>query len=291
MTGEQKANPYNARKEYTKDQSEVERGVVSANDVGVALNGRKEKRSVVIDHRPEEQAPVQKEVQTQVYSPVDYKKRYDDLKRHYDSKVNEWKSKQSDLEEQLAKNRPKYTPPKSEEELAKFKETNPDLFEVVETIAHQITNKEAEGLKKKLEFVEREKAIQVRNAAERELRLMHPDIDNLRQSKDFHDWVKVQPQEMQDWVYKNYADPNKAAKVITMYKAEHGQRTEPPKQATTRPMNPAAQQVRTPRAQEPVSSSPKVWTTSEIAALSISDYAKLQSEIMQAQREGRVIRR
>ena len=39
------------------------------------------------------------------YKKPDYKKRYDDLKRHYDSKLNEFKSREQELLEEATKNR------------------------------------------------------------------------------------------------------------------------------------------------------------------------------------------
>ena len=54
----------------------------------------------------------------------DFKKRYDDLKSHYDRKVNEWKEKEKTLNEQV---QPTYKVPKSPEELAMFKEKAPLL--------------------------------------------------------------------------------------------------------------------------------------------------------------------
>ena len=40
-------------------------------------------------------------VESNPYTKVDYKKRYDDLKRYYDRKLGEWNSKESDLKVQL----------------------------------------------------------------------------------------------------------------------------------------------------------------------------------------------
>ena len=75
-------------------------------------------------------------VETNPYNKVDYKKRYDDLKRYYDRKLGEWTSKENDLKTQLRENRPKYTPPKSKEELDSFKKDYPDIYGVVETVSH-----------------------------------------------------------------------------------------------------------------------------------------------------------
>ena len=66
-------------------------------------------------------------VEANPYKKVDYKKRYDDLKRYYDRSLNEWKKSEADLKTQLRDNRPKYTPPKSKEELDSFKKDYPDI--------------------------------------------------------------------------------------------------------------------------------------------------------------------
>ena len=68
------------------------------------------------------------------YKKPDYKKRYDDLKKHYDNKLNEFKTREEELKNQVQQ--PEYKAPKSEEELEKFKQDYPDVYEVVETVAH-----------------------------------------------------------------------------------------------------------------------------------------------------------
>ena len=47
------------------------------------------------------------------YKKPDYKKRYDDLKRHYDSKLNEFKSREQELLEEATKNKADYQAPKT----------------------------------------------------------------------------------------------------------------------------------------------------------------------------------
>ena len=68
----------------------------------------------------------------------DYKKRYGDLKKHYDNKLNEWKQQQELLEAQLSmaeKSSELPALPKTEEELTEFREKYPDVYDVVETIS------------------------------------------------------------------------------------------------------------------------------------------------------------
>ena len=66
---------------------------------------------------------------------VNYKKRYDDLKRHYDHKLNEWRTKEQTLMAEKKLGNTKL--PKTPEELEQFKTSYPDVYAVVETVAHQ----------------------------------------------------------------------------------------------------------------------------------------------------------
>jgi len=84
------------------------------------------------------------------YKKPDYKKRYDDLKRHYDSKLNEFKSREQELIEEATKNRTEYKAPKSAEELEEFKNQYPDVYEVVETVAHLQSETKAKVLEERL---------------------------------------------------------------------------------------------------------------------------------------------
>ena len=82
------------------------------------------------------------------YKKPDYKKRYDDLKRHYDTKLNEFKHREEELLNQVQQ--PEYVAPKTEEELEKFKTDYPDVYEVVETVAHMQSESKAKVLEERL---------------------------------------------------------------------------------------------------------------------------------------------
>ena len=97
-------------------------------------------------------------VETNPYNKVDYKKRYDDLKRYYDRKLGEWTSKESDLKTQLRENRPKYTPPKSKEELDSFKKDYPDIYGVVETVSHLQSENQMQSLQEEVRLFEKAKS-------------------------------------------------------------------------------------------------------------------------------------
>ena len=65
------------------------------------------------------------------YKRPDYKKRYDDLKRHHDRTVNSLRTKNQELLEEASVNRTEYIAPKTEEELEEFKQSYPEVYEVV----------------------------------------------------------------------------------------------------------------------------------------------------------------
>ena len=103
---EPQANPYNAKKDWaTPIQSNTE----DANGLFF------EHSQATSDEAPEEtEKPKQKR--------ANYKKRYDDLKRHHDSKIAEFKQREQELLASTQSNKPVYQAPRSPEELEEFKE-------------------------------------------------------------------------------------------------------------------------------------------------------------------------
>lgn len=273
MTDETKiANPYNARKEYDTG-TESPRGVLSADE---SLHQTKK-----VPNNTEEQK-VSDGDEDKPYHKVNYKKRYDDLKRHYDSKVNEWKQKEQNLQSQA----PKYEVPKTPEDLANFKNQYPEVYGTIETVAYEMSKKQISELQEKLNrFEARENQIQ-RNEAESELAKEHPDFKELRSSPVFHKWVQDQPAEIQNWLYKSL-DPKLAAKAISLFKKEiqwEAKRNVPSNKD-------ASSSVRTKGTNgRDIDPRDKIWTTSEIKKLSSKEFESLSNDIDKAYKEGRVIK-
>jgi hypothetical protein len=63
-----------------------------------------------------------------------------------------------------------------------------------------------------------------RKEAEQQLVQVHPDFNVIRQDAAFHDWVALQPQNIQDSLYKNNTDARAAARAIDLYKSDTGKR-------------------------------------------------------------------
>jgi hypothetical protein len=74
--------------------------------------------------------------------------------------------------------------PKSPEELDRFKQEYPDVFEVVETIATMKAQERSSGLEQELEVIrEREKELKVQSAY-RELTNNHPDFNEIKADEE-----------------------------------------------------------------------------------------------------------
>jgi len=131
------ANPYNAKKRSADDSL----AYLAPRKEAVISNGRK---PILEEEATTETAPQEatkeddsyKEEPNEKFKKVDFKKRYDDLKKHYDRKLGDWRSKEQALKAEMLSNRPTYTTPKTPEELATFREDYPDVYDVVETVAH-----------------------------------------------------------------------------------------------------------------------------------------------------------
>ena len=288
VSNEEQANPYNLKKSwhegtdepfksaeqlYFEDPSEKNK-LFKSNDV----NEAEQVGNVEVDNLD---AP-----KDEPYKKPDYKKRYDDLKRHYDSKLNEFKKREEELIKQAV---PEYRAPKTPEELEEFKKSYPDVFEVVETVAHMQSESKAKVLEERLsKLQEREQEIS-QQEAEKRLRERHPDFDDIRNSDDFHKWAKEQPSSIQSWIYDNADDADLASRAIDLFKRDLG--IDVPEKVTksSSKTESAADMVSTKTtAVEPKSE--KVWSEREIAAMSMDEFDKYESEISEAMQQGRIVK-
>ena len=219
-----------------------------------------------------------------------YKKRYDDLKKKYDQKLGEFKQRELNFEAQLQATQPQYEAPKSQEEIQQFKEANPDLYDTVESVAHNIAADQVNNLHPRLSALEqRENEIAIREA-EQAMKQNHPDYDDIRGSDDFHTWAEDQPDQIQDWIYRNPDNVQLASKAIDLYKMESGKgQSSPKRRSNSAPQSEisAADMVSTKTTNvEPQQA--KIWTETEIAKMSLDQFDKHEEEIRQAIDEGRV---
>jgi len=282
---EEIANPYNEKKSWHSD--EADKPFQSAD--GMFFTEPQSVTSNEEVEQPVEQEANEDSPKDQPYKRPDYKKRYDDLKKHYDTKLNEFKSREQELLEEATKNRQTYKAPKSQEELEAFKKEYPDVYEVVETVSHLQASERSKDLEAKLEALQQREKELIRKDAEKRLNERHPDFEDIRNSDDFHDWAKSQPQSIQDWVYKNADDADLASRAIDLFKRDIGMDSKPKKSNSKKTKSSAADMVSTKTTSvEPKQE--KVWTTKEISAMSMDEFDKYEEEISKAMHEGRIQR-
>jgi hypothetical protein len=216
----------------------------------------------------------------------DYKKRYDDLKKHYDAKIEEHKSKEQellDLAKQASGGGANYTPPKTPEELTQFKQQYPDVYNVIETVAHSQAENKTKALQDEIKDLQGDRQRLTKEKAEQELLRLHPDFMDIKADENFITWLQDQPPSIADGVTKNNTDAKWAARVIDLYKADKGiSRTL--KQQSTKT---AADFVPTKRKSEP-SKGKKEWSAEEIRRMKPHEFEKYEKEIDLARREGRI---
>ena len=209
-----------------------------------------------------------------------YKKRYGDLRRHTQKIQDENKRQLQKLQDQVeALTKKQVKLPKSDEELERWTEQYPDVAKIVETIASKKAMEASNDVEEKLRRVEELELRIEREKAETELSRLHPDYDDLRQDKDFHDWVNEQPKWIQSALYENDTDFLGAAKAIDLYKSETGKKT---KNKDTG----AAKSVRTSKRSEELTEGKNSWSESRVRQLSGADFERFQEDIEKAIRSG-----
>jgi len=277
----QKANPYNAKKDWhdVKDKPFVssdslffENPVSTEHDESDAIEAEKQEVEASKD-KP--------------YKQPNYKKRYDDLKTHYDSRLNEFKAREQELIQEAVSNRPEYKAPKSAEELEKFKNEYPDVYEVVESVAHMQSENQVAELQTRLDAMQGRETEILKREAEKDLREKHPDFDNIRNSDEFQDWATLQPESIKDWIFNNPSDATLASRALDLFKKDIG--LEQPKSNSKQTKQSAADMIST-KTTSVDTNQQRVWSEREIAAMSVAEFDKYESEISDAMQEGRIIK-
>ena len=278
-------NPYNMRKSWHTEDVMPKEGL-SADSLFVPP----ERKTQEVTEGQEEikEKPVEK---SKPYSKPNYKKRYDDLKKHYDSKLNEFRSREQELIQEATALRPEYTAPKTVEELEQFKAQYPDVYDVVETVSHLQSEAKVDELNSKIASLQERESAALRKEAEAELLSNHPDFATIRESDDFHQWAESQPEDIQAWVYNNPNNVRLASRAIDLFKQDIGLASQGKKQTSNKSKSSsssAADMVSTKTTTIDATAEPKIWTQEEIAALPMDEFDRLESEIDKALDEGRV---
>ena len=217
-----------------------------------------------------------------------FKKRYDDLKRHYDSTLGKHKDEVRTLRTQLEQTSKNFVPPKSKDELESWRKEYPDVYEMVETIAMNKADSRTKEMETKYQNLQVQQEEIAKEKAEVELLKLHPDFNDLRSKDDFHEWAAKQDPVIQDWLYENTSNASLAARALDLYKMDRGLGKYSKKEEQTAKKEAAKVVSKTKKAEAPDAPTKKVWSNAAISKMNVREYAKYEEEIDKAVREGRI---
>jgi len=217
-----------------------------------------------------------------------FKKRYDDLKRHYDSTLGKHKDEVRSLRTQLEQSSKQFVPPKSKDELEAWRKEYPDVYDMVETIAMTKADTRAKEMEEKYQNLQVQQEQISKEKAEVELLKLHPDYNEIRQKDEFHDWAANQDPNIQGWLYENTSNAQLAARAIDLYKMDKGISKLSKKEEKAVKKEAAKAITKTAKATETELPKKKVWSNAEISKMTVNEYEKYEEEIDKAVREGRI---
>ncbi len=236
-----------------------------------------ESKEELDEEKPKEDRPVGVE-------DAVFKKRYDDLKRHYDETISKHKDEVLKLkkEKEMISSKPIF---KSKEELEEWRKDYPDMYDSVMQMTTDATIKTKQEMEEQLLDIKKQQIKLARDKAEVDLAKKHPDFKDIRESSDFHDWASVQDSTVQSWLYDNTDNPNAAARAIDLYKYDRGLST---KKVNYDAKKEAAKVVSKTKPSE-TPSEKKTWKWAEIQKMKPEVYSKFEEEIDKAHKEGRIV--
>ena len=220
-----------------------------------------------------------------------FKKRYDDLKKHYDSTINKHKDEVRSLRSQLESSTRQFVPPKSKEELEAWRKEYPDVYDMVETIAMNKATTQTAELEDKYKNLQLQQEQIAKEKAEVELLKLHPDFSEIRSQDSFHEWAANQDPTIQGWLYENTSNSKLAARAIDLYKMDRGISKLTKKEEKDVKKEAAKAISKTKKATDSDVPKKKIWTTSEISRLKPHQFEKFEKEIDLARLEGRIEQR
>tara|TARA_Y100000592_G_C5458578_1_gene312748 strand:+ start:609 stop:1460 length:852 start_codon:yes stop_codon:yes gene_type:complete len=213
-----------------------------------------------------------------------YKKRYDDLKRHYDETNSKNKDEILKLKKEIEaiSSKPVF---KSPEEIEEWRREYPEMYESVMQLTTEATLKSKQDMEEQLLEVKKQQAQIAKDKAEVELSKKHPDYKELADDDDFQGWTMGQPKYIKEIIDKSF-DAKEISRVIDLYKYDRGISAK--KVSNSDVKKEAAKSVSKTKPSE-TPSEKKQWSWAKIQKMKPHEYAKFEDEIDKAHREGRIV--
>ena len=264
------------RRRADKEEKEIEELMQSRQE------DREQEQEVVVAEEATKEAAVKEDDKDLTREEKTYKKRYDDLRRHQNKLVEQVKTLEAQVSDPSS-----FAAPTTEEELEAWKEKYPDVANIVSTLAKKEAQAMYNAADERLSRLDEIAEQADRAKAEAEIRAIHSDFDELKDSDVFHDWVDVQPKWVKDALYVNSDDPASVARVIDLYKADNNIVNKGKKASAKK----AAAAIVTKKGRTSVDADESNGriTESDVNKMSTAEYEKRSDEIMEAIRGGRFV--
>ena len=266
------------RRRADKEEKEIEELMQSRQED----KEQEQEQEVVVAEEATKEAAVKEDDKDLTREEKTYKKRYDDLRRHQNKLVEQVKTLEAKVNDPAS-----FAAPTTEEELEAWKEKYPDVANIVSTLAKKEAQAMYNAADERLSRLDEIAEQAGRAKAEAEIRAIHSDFDELKESDAFHDWVDVQPKWVKDALYVNSDDPASVARVIDLYKADNNIVNKGKKASAKK----AAAAIITKKGRTSVDADESNGriTESDVNKMSAAEYEKRSDEIMEAIRGGRFV--
>lgn len=266
------------RRRADKEEKEIEELMQSRQED----KEQEQEQEVVVAKEATKEAAVKEDDKDLTREEKTYKKRYDDLRRHQNKLVEQVKTLEAKVNDPAS-----FAAPTTEEELEAWKEKYPDVANIVSTLAKKEAQAMYNAADERLSRLDEIAEQADRAKAEAEIRAIHSDFDELKESDTFHDWVDVQPKWVKDALYVNSDDPASVARVIDLYKADNNIVNKGKKASAKK----AAAAIVTKKGRTSVDAEESNGriTESDVNKMSAAEYEKRSDEIMEAIRGGRFV--
>tara|TARA_B110000046_G_C12904323_1_gene359999 strand:+ start:122 stop:1000 length:879 start_codon:yes stop_codon:yes gene_type:complete len=266
------------RRRADKEEKEIEELMQSRQED----KEQEQEQEVVVAEEATKEAAVKEDDKDLTREEKTYKKRYDDLRRHQNKLVEQVKTLEAKVNDPAS-----FAAPTTEEELEAWKEKYPDVANIVSTLAKKEAQAMYNAADERLSRLDEIAEQAGRAKAEAEIRAIHSDFDELKESDAFHDWVDVQPKWVKDALYVNSDDPASVARVIDLYKADNNIVNKGKKASAKK----AAAAIVTKKGRTSVDAEESNGriTESDVNKMSAAEYEKRSDEIMEAIRGGRFV--
>ena len=145
-------------------------------------------------------------------------------------------------------------------------------------------------LEERLQKMQEREQQMLQKEAEKRLLDRHPDFEDIRNSDDFHSWAKEQPTSIQDWIYNNANDADLASRALDLFKKDFGIDVSKKTKSNSKKTKESAADMVSTKTTKVEPKQDKIWSETEIAAMSMDEFDRHEAEISEAMVQGRIVK-